>query len=133
MTGIEEFCTVEDFTHRCLSVVLMFPQSQQRAVIQPFYSKEWSWKGREFHSRPNGNAMVITLNSTLKLYLFLVCLFIISMQTCSRPKSQRCKLCAIRHLELGHKIVLNCEIQLTDKSPNFSNSFLKMPTHFCIY
>lgn len=122
--------------HTSLSVVLMFshpPKPQQRAVIQPFYSKEWSWKGRVFRSWPSGNAMVITLNSTLRLYLFLVCLVIISMKTCSCSQSQRCKSCAIRHLELGHKIVLYCEIQLTDKSHNFSNSFLKMPTHVCLY
>lgn len=36
--------------------------------------------------------------------------FIISMQTCSCSQSQRYELCAIRHLELGNKIVLYCEI-----------------------
>lgn len=69
--------------------------------------------------------MVLTLNATLMLYLFLGCFLIISVQTRWCSKSQRCILCAIKHLELGSKTVLYCEIQLTDKCYNFSSSFIK--------
>lgn len=99
-----------------------------------FNPRRVALKGSRVPQLAEWRLKLLPLTPLLMQQLFLVCLFTISMQT--HTDVQRVKdanLRVTKHLELGTKTVLQCEIQLTGKFYNFSRSFIKTPTHFNLY